>query len=149
MVGKDIFHRKTYIDFPVPVCIDGSLMFFKKFVNEADDRFTIYFYDDEKEAVADLWTQWFKILPRRHFKLWDMSDLLTITKYATGDIYDYAKKKWFVKDVEVVIDDNWGVNNNESIKRVDRFSGVIPVSYDSNYNCITFEYAFYISDRVY
>jgi len=147
MVGKDIFYRKTYIDFPVPVCIDGSLMFFKRFENETNDRFIIYFYDDEKEAVAELWDQWFKVLPRCHCKLWDMTDLLEITKHANGDIYEYAKKKWFVTDVEVVIDDN-GSNWGREV-RIDHFSGVMPVSYDSNYNCITFEYNFYITDRVY
>ena len=137
MTGKDVFRRRVHINFPFAPCYDGSLMFFRKFENESNDSFTLYFYDEEMMGVQLLIDQWLYNYTNPLVKLWE------INQNPIDKMHMYFNKKWVARDVDVIVEDYWG---SHFIERVDRFWNVIPTSLSYNGNSITFHYDYCTTD---
>ncbi len=136
MTGKDSFRRRVHINFPFDPCYDGSLMFFRKFENESNDSFTLYFYDEEMMGVQLLINQWL-CKPTNIIKLWE------INENPINKMQMYFNKKWVARDIDVIIEDYWG---SHFIERVDHFYNVMPSSLCHSSKSITFVYDYYTTD---
>ena len=137
MTGKDIFYRRVHINFPFTPCYDGSLMFFRKFENESNETFTIYFYDEEMfgaQQLIDEWVYNFKYGPVR--KRWCIEK-------NPQNAYIVFNKKWVAKDIDVVIEDYC---DGKLIKRIVHFYNVMPSSICHSSKSITFIYDYCTSD---
>ena len=137
MTGKDVFHRRVHINFPFAPCYDGSLMFFRKFENESNDSFTLYFYDEEMMGVQLLIDQWLYNHTNTALKLWE------INQNPIDKMHMYFNKKWVARDVDVIVEDYW---SGHFIERADRFWNVIPISFSYINNSITFHYDYCTTD---
>lgn len=137
MVGRDNFGRRIHINFPFAPCYDGSLMFFRKFENESNDSFTLYFFDEEMFGAQQLIDEWMYI-----FKCGPAEKRWRIEK-SQQNSYTVFNKKWVAKNIDAVIEDyNWdGV-----VTRVDHFYNVMPLSICHSSKSITFCYDYYTTD---